>query len=110
MTILLSNIGQLATCPPGASQGQAGLINDAAVFIKNGRVAWCGRETDLPALSHDIDRMDCRGRLVIPGLVDCHTHLAFGGWRGDEFALRIAGASYQEIAAAGGHQHHQVNP
>jgi imidazolonepropionase len=46
--------------------------------------------------------VDCARRIVIPGLVDCHTHLCFGGWRADEFELRIRGASYQEIAAAGG--------
>jgi len=50
----------------------------------------------------DEDSVDCRQRLVIPGLIDCHTHLCFGGWRGDEFELRLQGRSYQEIAAAGG--------
>jgi len=102
VTSVLRNIGQLATCAPGGAQGEAGLINDAALVINEGTVEWAGSEGELPPLPGGTSITDCKGGLVIPGLVDCHTHLCFGGWRGDEFAQRLAGASYQDIAAAGG--------
>ena len=63
---------------------------------------WVGAESELPAEFEAWHSEDAGGCLVIPGLVDCHTHLAFGGWRADEFALRLSGKSYLEIAAAGG--------
>ncbi|HTL92400.1 MAG TPA: imidazolonepropionase, partial [Steroidobacteraceae bacterium] len=65
-------------------------------------LCWVGAEAELPEPYRGWPGEDAGGRLVIPGLMDCHTHLAFGGWRADEFALRIAGKSYLEIAAAGG--------
>ncbi len=102
MTTVLRNIGQLATCPPGVSQQDAGLIGQAALVVENQLIDWVGPEPQLPGRYADSEPVDCKGRLVIPGLVDCHTHLCFGGWRGDEFAMRIAGTSYQDIAAAGG--------
>ena len=104
--VVLEHISELATCPPGNPQGDAGLIRDAALVAAADGILWVGRMADLPApyREHGTDgqRLDCRGRLVVPGLVDCHTHLCFGGWRGDEFEQRLAGASYQDIAAAGG--------
>jgi imidazolonepropionase len=101
MTVL-RRIGQLATCPPGNPQQDAGLVRNAACAIRDDRVAWVGPESELPAEFADDSSVDCGRGLVIPGLVDCHTHLCFGGWRGDEFEMRLAGASYQAIAAAGG--------
>ncbi len=108
MTLRLTNIGQLATCPPDNPQQDAGLIADAALVIVDGRVAWSGPARQCPAEWKDAETEDCEGRLVIPGLVDCHTHLCFGGWRGDEFEMRLQGKSYQEIAAAGGGIRHTV--
>jgi len=99
---VLRNIAQLATCPPGNPQQDAGLVANAALAWTGGTVRWVGKARDLPDEFSGEPVIDCEQRLVIPGLVDCHTHLCFGGWRGDEFALRIEGASYQEIAAAGG--------
>ncbi|HEX3159257.1 MAG TPA: imidazolonepropionase [Gemmatimonadaceae bacterium] len=99
---VLRNIGLVATCPADGGQGELGLIPQAALAWDQGTVVWVGREADLPPELARREAMDAGGRLVVPGLVDCHTHLAFGGWRADEFAQRIAGASYQEIAAAGG--------
>jgi imidazolonepropionase len=99
---VLRNIAQLATCPPGNPQEDAGLITNGAIAWQGGTIQWVGEARDLPS---EFDRepvIDCERRIVIPGLIDCHTHLCFGGWRADEFALRIGGASYQEIAAAGG--------
>ena len=99
---VLRNIAQLATCPPDNLQQDAGLINNAALVWTDGTVRWAGPVGELPAEFRKETVLDCERRLVVPGLVDCHTHLCFGGWRGDEFDLRLRGASYQEIAAAGG--------
>jgi len=101
MTVLC-NISQLATCPVDAAQQDAGLITDAALVFEGKRIVWVGLEKSLPQRYSDHETVDCGQRLVIPGLIDCHTHLCFGGWRGDEFEMRLQGRSYQEIAAAGG--------
>lgn len=99
MTVL-TDIGQLATCPPDAPD--AGLIPDAALVWDAGRIVWAGPEADLPDTFADADRQSADGRLVIPGLVDCHTHLAFAGDRADEFVERIKGTPYLEVARRGG--------
>jgi imidazolonepropionase len=99
---VLKNIAELATCPPEAPQNDAGLVRNAAVVFRDEKILWVGRYGDLPAEFRNEPVFDCERRLVVPGLVDCHTHLCFGGWRGDEFERRLAGASYQEIAASGG--------
>ena len=99
---VLRNIAQLACCPPDATQQDAGLIDGAALAWKDGTILWAGRESGLPDEFRDEPGIDAEGRLLVPGLVDCHTHLCFGGWRGDEFEMRLQGATYQEIAAAGG--------
>jgi len=99
---VLRNISQLATCPADAVQQDAGLINDAALVFEDNRIVWVGPEQQLPGSYSKHETIDCGQRLVIPGLIDCHTHLCFGGWRGDEFEMRLQGRSYQEIAAAGG--------
>ncbi|MDX2429005.1 MAG: imidazolonepropionase [Xanthomonadales bacterium] len=100
--IVLRNIGQLATCSADAAQQDAGLIGAAALVIEDERIAWAGSELQLPESYTHHESIDCGQRLVIPGLIDCHTHLCFGGWRGDEFEMRLQGHSYQDIAAAGG--------
>lgn len=99
---ILQNISQLAVCPPDAPQSDAGLISNAALVWKGQEIQWIGRHADLPDTWSGEPVHDCGGRLVVPGLIDCHTHLCFGGWRGDEFGMRLQGRSYQEIAAAGG--------
>jgi imidazolonepropionase len=99
---VLRNIAQLATCPADAAQQDAGLINDAALVFEDNKIVWAGSELQLPEHFVAHDSIDCGQSLVIPGLVDCHTHLCFGGWRGDEFEQRLQGLSYQEIATAGG--------
>ena len=78
-----------------------GLRQDAALLVKDGRIEWLGAQAECPA-SVDAEIVDCAGRLVTPGLIDCHTHLVYGGDRADEFEMRLEGASYAEIAAAGG--------
>lgn len=99
---VLSNIGLLATCAAPGGQGDVHRIPRAAVAWEGETIRWVGPEVDLPAAFAGTERWDAGGRLVVPGLVDCHTHLAFGGWRADEIALRLAGASYLEIARRGG--------
>ncbi|MFN3450277.1 MAG: imidazolonepropionase, partial [Roseococcus sp.] len=82
-------------------QGEGlGVIEDGAIAAREGRIAWVGPRSALPA--HDAPVTDCAGAWILPGLVDCHTHLVFGGDRAAEFEARLAGASYEEIARAGG--------
>lgn len=97
---VLTNIASLAQCRP-ASQDDNGVIPTAALAYDE-RIRWVGPWAELPTEFASWPTEDAGHRLVIPGLVDCHTHLAFGGWRADEFALRARGATYQEIAAKGG--------
>ena len=66
------------------------------------RLTWIGRDADLPAELEEDEEHDAGGRLVVPGLIDAHTHLAFAGWRADEFERRLHGERYQDIAAGGG--------
>jgi imidazolonepropionase len=99
---VLTNIGVLATCRADGGQGNLHAIPDAAVAWEGPTVAWTGPSTELPERFRSDRTVDAGGRLVVPGLVDCHTHLAFAGWRADEFARRLQGATYQEIARAGG--------
>ncbi len=93
---------QIATMTGGGAP--YGLIDNGAVAIADGRIVWAGPAPDAPAeLAATCDRVvDCAGRVVTPGLVDCHTHLVYGGNRAREFELRLSGASYEEIARAGG--------
>lgn len=99
---VLHNIGILYSCRGEGSQDDIHPVNDAAIAWKNDRIEWVGPEDELPAAFQDEKMHDAGGQMVIPGLVDCHTHLAFGGWRPHEFAMRVQGKSYLEIAKAGG--------
>ena len=90
---------RLATMVEGGAA--YGAIEDGALLVREGRIVWAGAEGDLPAHEAvETDRLD--GRWVTPGLVDCHTHLVFGGDRSGEFEQRLGGATYEEIARAGG--------
>lgn len=77
-----------------------GVVEDGAIAATDGRIAWIGPRHDLPASAAAVT--DCGGAWVLPGLIDCHTHLVFGGDRAAEFEQRLAGASYEDIARAGG--------
>lgn len=99
---VLRGAGVLATCRPEGGQEDLHEIPAGAVAWKKDRIVWVGSEADLPAEYRDEETLDAGGRLVIPGLVDAHTHLAFGGWRAEEFVDRLRGRGYAEIAAAGG--------
>lgn len=98
----LHNISELATCAPNSSQKDAGLIRDAGLVWQGPEITWVGPVNEVPAEFAAEQVIDCQGGLVIPGLIDCHTHLCFGAWRENEFEMRLAGASYQQIAKAGG--------
>ena len=93
-----------ATLATFADDTPCSLIEHAAIAMQHGRIAWLGPVNDLPEapdqLAEEVESLD--GALVTPGLIDCHTHLVFGGDRADEFDLRLNGASYEEIARAGG--------
>lgn len=99
---LLANIGQLATCRAAGGQADIHAISDAALVWDERTIVWVGPAAELPSQYRDLERKDAGGRLVTPGLVDCHTHLAFAGWRADEFEQRLQGKSYLDIARAGG--------
>lgn len=96
MSLLLTD-ATLATMTKGY-----GLIADGAVAIEGGRIAWAGPQSAIPASYQGLPKEPCGGRLVTPGLIDCHTHVVFGGDRAAEFEMRLNGASYEEVARAGG--------
>src|SRR5580693_9397037 len=91
---------RLATLSP-LRQG-LGLIEDGMIAAVGGRIAYAGPAADAPSALDAKQRTNCEGRWITPGLIDCHTHLVYGGNRAAEFERRLAGASYEEIARAGG--------
>ena len=106
--LLIHNAAQLITCasPDGPKRGAAmrdvGLIEDGAAAIDAGRIVAVGTTTDLVSRYQARQMIDAGGRVVCPGFVDPHTHVVYAGERIDEFEMRIGGASYMEIMAAGG--------
>ena len=90
----------LATCT--ADSNGYGLIENASVAIEDSTIRWCGRSVDLPSHYDLAPATDLQGKLLTPSLIDCHTHIVHGGHRAAEFELRLNGASYAEVAAAGG--------
>ena len=108
-SLAVVNIGQLVTLAGparprvGAELNELGLIRDAALLIENGRITAAGPYTELKhKIPPEAEAVDAQGGCVTPGFVDAHTHMIFAGNRAAEFEQRIAGASYQQIAAAGG--------
>jgi imidazolonepropionase len=106
--LLVRDLAQIATPAGreaplrGAALGDVEVIEDAYVLCHGESIESVGRMRNLPLLDDDVVEVDGRGLCAIPGLVDCHTHAAFGGDRVDEFALRAGGASYEELHARGG--------
>jgi imidazolonepropionase len=103
--LLVTGLAELVTCEPGLGEGPLGVIRDGAVAAHAGRIVWVGAAAeadDRIKLVPAARRIDARGRVALPGFVDSHTHLVFAGSREEEYAMRARGASYQEIAAAGG--------
>jgi imidazolonepropionase len=108
VTLLVRDLAQVATPAGdgaplrGAALGEVEVLEDAFVLCEGESIAAVGRMRELPALNGDVVEVDGRGLCAIPGLVDCHTHAAFGGDRVEEFSLRAAGAGYEELHARGG--------
>ncbi len=107
--LLVHSIGQLCTVPSqnggpqrGSALGTLGLIENAAIAVHEGRVVAIGSDIELRDRFEGATTLNAEGRLVTPGLVDPHTHLIWAGDRADEFEQRVAGATYQQIMAAGG--------
>lgn len=104
----LTNISQLYRVPADGGLSEVDAVANAAVVWDDGRICYAGPESELPDGFSAASEADAGGCCVVPGLIDCHTHLCFGGWRGDEFAARLEGASYQDIQAGGGGIHSTV--
>ena len=99
MTRTILSSARIATMAPGAGYG---IRDDHVIGIESGRIAFVAARDAVPAGWHDVAREDFGERLVTPAPIDCHTHLVFGGNRAKEFEMRLEGASYEEIARAGG--------
>ncbi|SDK54721.1 imidazolonepropionase [Microbulbifer yueqingensis] len=97
--LLLTNL-HAATMDPSIPGGY-GAVEDAAVAVTGGRIVWIGPRRELPECTAD-RVIDGEGQWLTPGLVDCHTHLVYGGHRASEFARRLGGESYEEVARSGG--------
>lgn len=92
---------RLATMADGAAG--LGIVENGAVAVRDGLILYAGLEADMPALAgKGAEIVDCQGRWITPGLIDCHTHLVYAGNRANEFEMRLAGATYEEVARAGG--------
>jgi len=111
--LVVRKAGELVTCVadhPGGGRASGvgtglGIIPDGSVAVSGGRIVWVGPDSALdatPTIGPHTKVIDAAGRVVMPGVVECHTHVVFGGERAAEFQMRVAGKSYQEIAAAGG--------
>ncbi|HET7842235.1 MAG TPA: imidazolonepropionase [Terriglobia bacterium] len=115
-TLFFRNAGQLLTLagPPvprrGYALGELGILADGAVLIRDGKIFRVGRTRELVPEARRLRArvIDCAGRVVMPGFVDCHTHLVFAGNRVQDFERRIQGKTYEEIAAAGGGIQHSA--
>jgi imidazolonepropionase len=94
---LLLTDARLATM----ADGGLGVVEDGVVALRGGRIAWAGARAEAPSISA-AETLRCEGRWITPGLIDCHTHLVYAGDRSDEFARRLAGESYADIARTGG--------
>src|SRR5260370_38055174 len=91
---------RLATLSP--SRQGLGVVDDGLIAEAGGRIVYAGPAADAPSGLDAKQRTNCGGRWITPGLIDCHTHLVYGGNRAQEFEQQLAGASYEEIARARG--------
>ena len=91
-----------ATIATMTNQGSYGLIECGALYIRDGKIDWVGKVSEISSEFLHSKSEDLKGRLVTPGLIDCHTHIVYGGNRSVEFEMRLNGASYEDVARAGG--------
>ncbi|WP_185975183.1 imidazolonepropionase [Mesorhizobium sp. WSM4310] len=92
---------RLATMADGVAV--LGIVEKGAIAARDGLIVYAGAEADMPASAgQGAETVDCEGRWITPGLIDCHTHLVYAGNRANEFEMRLAGATYEEVARAGG--------
>src|ERR1700749_1526823 len=96
-TLTLWRNAHIATCDDSMT-----IIHGGALLTRAGRIEWVGEEAALPQLKAPADVRDLNGDWITPGLIDCHTHLVFAGTRAPEYAERLRGRTYEEIARAGG--------
>src|SRR5579862_2696132 len=108
-SLLITGASQILTLRGrGPRRGEAlsnlGIVKDGAVLVRDGRIAAIGVRSKVEAMpeAHDAEKLDVEGRVVLPGFVDSHTHLIHAASRAEEYELKIAGASYEEIARKGG--------
>lgn len=106
--LLIENIGELVTVAGSTRRGREAmrdirvLSGPASVLIRDGKIVYAGPAADCPQVGTEVERIDAEGHCVLPGFVDSHTHLVFGGFREDEFQWRLAGESYMSIMEKGG--------
>ena len=106
--LLIETIGELVTVAGSTRRGREAmrdirvLSGPASVLIRDGKIAYDGPSVDCPRVGTEVERIDAEGHSVLPGFVDSHTHLVFGGFREDEFQWRLAGESYMSIMEKGG--------
>jgi imidazolonepropionase len=101
VSLLIVDIGQLVT-NDDRHGGLLGVIDEGAVAIEGGEIAWVGRQDDVPGEFHSNNTLSASGSAVLPGFVDSHTHSVFAGDRSHEFAMRLEGATYEQLQASGG--------
>ena len=109
MNLLIENASQIVTChtngrrfKAGKYQSQVGLLENQSIYIENGLIKWIGRKLPPALRKKNVKKIDARGKTVMPGFIDSHTHLVFAGDRANEYSMRIKGATYEEIAKAAG--------
>lgn len=109
MSVLIENASQVVTChtrgrkfKAGKYQSEIGLLKNTSIYLEGGRIKWIGKSLPKSLRKKDLNKIEGRGKCVLPGFIDSHTHLVFAGNRADEFQMRINGSTYEEIAKAGG--------
>lgn len=109
MSLLIENASQVVTChtrgrkfKAGKYQSEIGMLRNSSIYSEGGRIRWIGKKLPASLKNKKMQVIDARGKCVLPGFIDSHTHLVFAGSRADEFSMRIKGSTYEQIAKAGG--------
>jgi imidazolonepropionase len=109
MKLLIENAKQIITCRTngrqfnsGKYQSEIGLITNSGIYSENGIIKWIGKKLPGDVKKSSVQKIDARGKVIMPGFIDSHTHIVFAGNRANEYAMRMEGKSYEQIAHAGG--------